>query len=872
MPWKHVYEPVKGMITARSATGIPSEASPLIRNMYIRDGEVCSDTGITEFPVAGDLKTNSLLGGVMKFAKLMMTSGVNYLLAFTTRYLYQYNDTTHTWDVLMRGTLLEDCEDAWTEVFYTGSYTPILYEPNNVLQLPTWTKYYGTVATVAREIDASCTTGYRLNIDSSAATERLYYSYEDLNLSNSVGYQIEAKFKVIDGGTSASQSIQIGDGTYYFYVHFTTSAVTLLSNYIVEATQTYSMDTTDDYHIYLINVSGTAITITIDGTLRISGTLDASSSSKIITWGAIVNGTNWWGQVYWDYIKYKVGTFVTDVSAVVKLRGSNSIKIDLIDLGYTGILAYETISSTDISASTNTHLSFWIYSDTSLASDVLRMRISEQTAGGTGATYADYTIPALTANEWQHVSVAIASPVAASAGTFPDDLNAVLSVALVANSNPGSCTIYLDDIRTAQEFTGDEDNRFSTTTLQDSLICTNGIDLPFKIYDSGGLTVAPLTLTLPSGAITTSEVVIAFKDHILYMNNTENGADCPQRVSWTNIGSLTDHINGTCGFQDLIDDPGWIIAAALLSDDVLVIYKEHSIVQCRWTGGQTPFTFETIVTGPSIIGKDALCSGISVHAFITNENIYSFAGVTSEGVVQLKAIGEMIKNVLFDEINESYFNRTFLMHSEMANEYQIWIPTATETPDKAYVYQYKDDTWVTREKSITAAGVYQAQSSITIGDLVGPISAQNWTFGSKLVKDNTQTIIAGDADGKIYYFNELTLNDNGVAISKEFQTPDFVLPDTPEYMNQFMRTTQFSFEACGQEVTVEWSDDSGVSWYPTQGNGTNTVALTSNYVQYQQDFMACSKKIRFRLTNAKESSGFRLRYYGVQWTPRTGRR
>ncbi len=102
MPWKHIYGPVKGMITSAPPSGIPAEASPYIKGCYLKDGEVCSDFGYINFPTPGVLKTNKLHGFVMKIDQFYKLDGTSYLLAFTTTNSYQYNTTAKRGIVLLK--------------------------------------------------------------------------------------------------------------------------------------------------------------------------------------------------------------------------------------------------------------------------------------------------------------------------------------------------------------------------------------------------------------------------------------------------------------------------------------------------------------------------------------------------------------------------------------------------------------------------------------------------------------------------------------------------------------------------------------------------------------------------------------------------
>jgi hypothetical protein len=661
MPWKHVYAPVKGMITNAPPSGIPPEASPYIKGCYLKDGEVCSDFGYTAFPTAGLLKTNLLHGSIMKIDQFYLASGDSYLITLTTTNAYKYNTTSETWEVITKGVLVDNCESAWTA---------------------------------------------KANVTSTADTS-------------------------------------------------------------------------------------------------------------------------------------------------VKLVGSKSAK-HVIAAGFTtGIASTFDFAAADCTTATALH--FMIYSTVATAAGDLKVGISETAVCAAGVLYFD--VPALVANTWTPCCVA---------GTFTG-YNAVISVCLNVVTDLGAQTVYLDDIVAVDKFTGDEDNRFSTATMNDTFLVTNGVDQPQVWTGSGYL--ADFTTTLAAGAITTSEMVFSFKDHLLLMNNTENAADCPQRVSWTNIGKTEEWTGGTSGYQDLVDDISWIVGAAMLSENSVIIYKERSIVEMTWVGGHTPFRFKTQVLGTGALSKDAVDSGTGEHIVVGPDLTFAYKGGT-----EIEILDDKIKRTMYGRISREYANRLFIIYLEEDDELQIWIPTDTAYPDEVWCLNVIDEIWYRKARTMTCAGYYQEQSSFTIGDLIGTIGEQNWKFGDALTKSYSPITLIGDSSGYMYKLDKTTLNNNGAAITNEFQTPDFVLPDSEHYMNRFMRVSQLIYEASGQSVTTHYSTDSGNSWSPTQGAGGNVVTLGSIYDNLQQDFDVTSKKIRFRFMNTTASSGFKLRYYGFYWTLRSGRK
>jgi len=662
--WKHVYAPTKGLITSVSSTLLPAESSPYMKGVYLKNGEVRSDYGYTAFPIAGLLKTNRVSGIPLRFDQYIEWDGTSHFICLTTTNAYEYNTTTNTWDCITRGTIVDNCDDAW------------------------------------------------------------------------------------------------------------------------------------------------------DASANVTCTADTS----------------------------------------IKLRGTGSSKLAIGADFTTGIAATEVVSDMDLTSATALH--FWIYSSIALTAGQVKVGVSETVTLGGTPLYFD--VPEIVANTWTPVCVA---------GDFTG-YNNVISVGLnvVTDVGAAGANIYLDDIRAVTKFTGDADNAFSSTTMNNIYVVTNGIDQPQQYEGTVATGFTDLSTNLASGAITTSEVVFTFKDHICFCNNTENGADTPARVSWSNVGSITDYVVGTAGYQDLLDEESWIVAAEQVGENDYIIYKERSIVLMTWVGGHTPFRFKTMVDGTGVVGKDAVTSVAGLHYCFGQDSLFTY-----DGGVDVKYLPDLNRQYMYDLISRPYINRAFILFIEEDSEIQVWIPSSTEYPDTVFSIDRELGIWYRRDKAMTGYGFYNELSTKTIGDLIGTIGEQTWTFGDSIVKTNYPITIIGTSDGYVWKLDKTTLNNNTTAISSEWQTPDFTYPDDTQYANKYIRVPQLVYEAKGQTITTEWSEDGGTTWNPTGSGGTNTQALTSSWEIYQQDFDVVARKIRFRFTKSTASQGFNLRYYGFYWIPRSGR-
>jgi len=670
MAYKHVFGPTKGIVTNISPTGSPRESTPYCKGVYMKNSEVYSDFGYTQFPLMGKTTSNRLADSVMRMDQFYTLEGLSWLLALTTSNIYQYSTSGTRWECITPGVTVEDCEDAW--------------------------------------------------------------------------------------------------------------------------------------------VASANVTVTADTTYHIRGT----HSAKLVV--------------------------ATDFT--------------------TGIAGYENFASKDLSGYTALH--FWIRVSKATVATELDIRISEEDNGaitGGAGVYEDVSIPALEADKWTAVCVKFAGATTTR--------NATLSTSLIVATDTGAIDVYLDDLRAVVMLTGDEDNRFSTCTMNDTFVFTNGVDQTKKITEAGGdLTVADLTTTLATGTISTAELTFSFKDHLFLMCNTENAADAPQRVSWTNIGAIEDWTVGTAGYQDLYDDESWIVAVEGLSENEVVIYKERSIVIMMWVGGHTPFRFYTMVSGSGALSKESVTNVGGEHVVMGPDLVYAYKGEKNTD-----AMDDSVKDTMYPVLDRENAGRVFLLYVEEDDELQVWMPTISEYPDDVWCLNMVKENWYRKTKTMTGFGYYQEQTSNTIGDLVGTIGEQNWRIGSMLTKAYAPITLLGNASGHVFKLDKMTLNNDGTAVTNEFQTPDFVMPDTDDYMDKSMRVSQLIFEARGQSVTTHWSDDGGSSWNPTEGAGVNTSSLESTYKNYQQDFDCVVKKIRFRFMNTTASSGFYLRYYGFRHEVRSGR-
>src|SRR3990167_7470558 len=173
MPFKHIYSPTKGLATALPASQLEPEASPYLSGVYLRDGEVASDYGHTDYPSPSGVKSNLVNGIFMRADTLLLSSGTERLVAQTTTNAYEYNTSTTTWDCITKGQTIEDCEDAWAaeaNVTATADSTIKLRGTNSAKLVIAAAFTTGVAATEVVAVDLTAESGVHFWVYSTVAT------------------------------------------------------------------------------------------------------------------------------------------------------------------------------------------------------------------------------------------------------------------------------------------------------------------------------------------------------------------------------------------------------------------------------------------------------------------------------------------------------------------------------------------------------------------------------------------------------------------------------------------------------------------------------------------------------------------------------
>ena len=549
----------------------------------------------------------------------------------------------------------------------------------------------------------------------------------------------------------------------------------------------------------------------------------------------------------------------------VEKRGSAASKL-VIAAGFTtGIAAYENFAAVDIFTAGDTYLHFWVRSSLVLAAGDYRLRLSGAANGASSGVYADYNVPAMaTADTWTKVIVLLSAPDNDDGGTYPNDLTAIESVALIVVSDEGADdAVYIDDVRTLKVFTGTGANWVDSAVFPmvggEKVFFCNNIDQVMQ-WAGPESTAGQETLNeLTNSPINYCKALGVYLNYLLLLGTDESA----QRMRWCDTGDASNWTTGRSGFQDLVDDNSAILGGTQVGS-VFAIFKEESIVNMRFISGSSfiatasfaIFSFETIMSGLGCLAGDTVRNvpGAVCIFLASDYGLYTY-----NGNVVTPISNNLIKAWIKDNISTEHKQRSFAIVNTDKDEYYLFIPTeGASMPDKMLVYNYVNGVWWEGGIAATAAGLFYPSSTATWGAQTAVWSAAIGRWMDASGETGRRVHLIGDSSGNIKNYGA-DVNDSAVAITSDYQTKDYRFNTA----NRRERVVEFRFEAKGDSVDVMHSINSGATWM-----GQTSITLTQNLAEYKYYLNVSPKKIRFRFYNNTASEAWHVGWYYVTTVPR----
>ena len=221
------------------------------------------------------------------------------------------------------------------------------------------------------------------------------------------------------------------------------------------------------------------------------------------------------------------------------------------------------------------------------------------------------------------------------------------------------------------------------------------------------------------------DIIRSHKDFLIALVLNEQGTELIDTVRWSDaadVGFLPrswDETDPTtlAGKAQLGGSLGKIIDGLSLRDS-FVIYRENGVSVMDYTGDVFVWRFRHLEQTSGLINKDCLVEVKGKHYFIGDGDILVNDGNTVRSIMH-KRIRKRFLNV-----NPAQVKNAFAFYNETFKEIWFCVTEGENAtyPDTVYIYNWRDDTWFTRDLNPEVKFIAQGPiSNIPIRDW------DNWT-------------------------------------------------------------------------------------------------------------------------------------------------
>ena len=200
----------------------------------------------------------------------------------------------------------------------------------------------------------------------------------------------------------------------------------------------------------------------------------------------------------------------------------------------------------------------------------------------------------------------------------------------------------------------------------------------------------------------------AFKFHLFAMDISKPAGEFPMQVLWSSAAapgtipaSWTPAATNEAGDVELSQTSGPVIDGLPLRSSFM-FYKQHSAYIADYVGGNNIFNFRRAFITSGVLTRNCIAEYRGRHFVVTDGDVILTDGSVSESIVDNR-----MRKFLFDQLDQTNFEHTFVVAFPKHNEIWICFPSAGSTfCDLAMIWDGVANAWGVRDiPDITHAAV-----------------------------------------------------------------------------------------------------------------------------------------------------------------------
>ena len=258
-------------------------------------------------------------------------------------------------------------------------------------------------------------------------------------------------------------------------------------------------------------------------------------------------------------------------------------------------------------------------------------------------------------------------------------------------------------------------------------------------------------------------VMRSFKYHLIGLGVSDGSGDFLDALHWSDAAdpgtvpaSWVPTTENEAGDNTLSDERGAIVDGLTLRD-AFYIYKQDSVYEMVYVGGNNVFSFRKVFGTVGALAPNCVARVKGSHVVLGNGDIYRHDGQNIESLIDGKA-----RDRFFATLDDQYFQNSFVVYLEPREEVWFCVPTTGNTrPNLALVWNVTTNALGYRiipDADFAASGV--------IGEVA---AAETW-------EDQTQT---WDASTKTWFDQTISQTEDAIMIADAVKQKFFLGNSTP---------------------------------------------------------------------------------------------
>jgi len=234
-------------------------------------------------------------------------------------------------------------------------------------------------------------------------------------------------------------------------------------------------------------------------------------------------------------------------------------------------------------------------------------------------------------------------------------------------------------------------------------ILNDGINQPyFWPLSAGGPSVTarlqPLSSVSDWPSNQSCTVLKSFNSALFAMGISRNGVQFPYLVLFSDFAEpgtlpsewLASSTNSAGDFSiaDTLDS----IVDAILFKDSLLIFKERSVYGVRFIGGNFVYQCFSVNQSVGILARKCVTTSADVLVVITADDV-----MVSQGMEFSSIVSSRLRQDIFRKMDSMLYKRTYVLHDTISKSIWLVVPQEGQVGRFAYIWNYSNNTWQTRE-------------------------------------------------------------------------------------------------------------------------------------------------------------------------------